>query len=81
MISLPRSSAFVYKEDFELEVFTGKKPETPPPRTSDFDELEKKFNDFAAKAKVEETASGVSSALSALGEELKKGYERIRSLL
>jgi SMC interacting uncharacterized protein involved in chromosome segregation len=47
----------------------------------EFDELEKKFNDFAAKAKVEETASGVSSALSALGEELKKGYERLTKAL
>ncbi len=47
----------------------------------EWNELEKKLNDFVAKAKVEETASGVSNALSTLGEELKKGYERLTKAL
>jgi hypothetical protein len=47
----------------------------------DFDELEKVFNDFAAKAELKETTAGVSEALSALGEELKRGYERLTKAL
>lgn len=33
-----------------MEKFTGKKPETPPPRTIDFDELEKKYIDVLVDA-------------------------------
>jgi len=43
--------------------------------------LEKQWNDIAAKAEVEKTAEGVSDALSTLGEELKKGYERLKKAL
>ena len=49
-------------------------------------ELEKKWKHFRGRmdtvGKVaEEAAEGVGEALDVLGEELKKGYERIRSLL
>ena len=42
---------------------------------------EKQWNDFAAKAEVEKTAEGVSDALSRLGDELTKGYERLKKAL
>ena len=43
----------------------------------EWDELEKKFDDFSAKAQLDKTASGVRDALSELGAELTKGYERL----
>jgi uncharacterized membrane protein len=47
-----------------LEVFTGKKPEAPPPRTSDFEELEKKFIDVLIDAiKYIATTSGIVIAI------------------
>jgi len=46
-----------------------------------WEELEKQWNDFAAKAEVEKTAEDVSSALDILGGELNKGYERLRNAL
>ena len=47
----------------------------------EWDELEKKFDDFSAKAQLYKTASGVQDALSALGTELTKGYERLTKVL
>jgi hypothetical protein len=46
-----------------------------------WEQLEKQWNDFAAKAEVEKTAEDVSSALDTLGGELTKGYERLRKAL
>ena len=47
----------------------------------EWDELEKKFDDFSAKAQLDKTTSGVQDALSALGAELTKGYERLTKAL
>jgi len=44
-------------------------------------ELEKKMDEFADRAKLQETSHGVGKALEQVGEELKKGYERIRDAL
>ncbi len=38
---------------------------------SESEELEKKYNAFTVKAKLEETATGVEEALSTLADELK----------
>lgn len=43
--------------------------------------LEQQFNDFSAKAEIKETVAGVDQAVSSLGEELKKGYERLKKTL
>lgn len=43
--------------------------------------LEERWNEFAAKARVEDSAKGISSALSLLKEELIRGYERVRNAL
>ena len=43
--------------------------------------LEQQFNDFSAKAEIKETVARVDQAVSSLGEELKKGYERLKKAL
>ena len=54
----------------------------------EWQDLEKKMDDFADKAKqfaedakLKETGSGLGDALGKLGQELKLGYERIREVL
>jgi len=47
----------------------------------DFQELEDKWDSFRAKAGLERTAKGVGSAFELLGDELKRGYDRIRRAL
>ena len=52
----------------------------------EFDQLERKWEHFRARAEVigraaEEAAEDVGEALEVVGEELKRGYQRIRSLL
>lgn len=47
----------------------------------EFEGLEEKWERFKAKAKLDRTAQDVAAALESLGEELKRGYERIRSAL
>ena len=51
----------------------------------EWDDLEDKMDEFAAKAKqlaedakLKETGSGLGDALGKLGHEIKLGYERIR---
>ena len=46
-----------------------------------WEELEKRFEEFSAKAEIKETATGVNEALNLLGEELQKGYERLTKAL
>jgi hypothetical protein len=43
--------------------------------------LEQQFNEFSAKAEIKETVAGVDKAVSSLGDELKKGYERLKKVL
>ena len=54
----------------------------------EWNELEEKMEDFSGKAKqfsndakLKETGEGIGDALSQLGGELKRGYERIRNAL
>ena len=47
----------------------------------EWEELEAKFNEFSSKAQLEESAEGVKQALTSLGDELKKGYERLTKAL
>ena len=42
-------------------------------------ELEAKLQDFSSKAQISKTGEGLGRALSQVGNELKLGYERIRS--
>ena len=54
----------------------------------EWEELEEKMEDFSGKAKqfaddaeLKKTGEGIGNALSQLGGELKRGYERIREAL
>jgi len=47
----------------------------------DFEELEGKWHEFRRKAGLDQSAQGLGSALGLLGEELKRGYERIKKAL
>ena len=47
----------------------------------EWEELEGKMDDFTSKAKLGETGEGVGDALGQLGQELKKGYERVREAI
>ena len=47
----------------------------------EWEDLEKKAQHFLAKAEIKKTGEGVGEALGDLGEELKRGYERIRDAI
>ncbi len=54
----------------------------------EWEELEEKMEDFSGKArqfaddaKLKETGAGIGDALSQLGSELKRGYERIKDAM
>lgn len=47
----------------------------------EWEELEGKMKDFAAKADLERTGDGIEDALENLGDELKAGYQRIRDAI
>ena len=46
-----------------------------------WDGLEEKWNEFAAKARLREISEDVEQSLKLVGEELVKGYERIKAAL
>ena len=47
----------------------------------EFEKLEAQWEEFAAKAKLHESAEGLGEALESVGTELKKSYERLRKAL
>lgn len=47
----------------------------------DWEQLEEKMEDMAAKAQLAETGEGVGEAIEQLGQELKLGYQRIRDAI
>ena len=47
----------------------------------EWEELEAKMNDFAARAELDKTGEGLGEAFRGLGQELKQGYERIRDAI
>ncbi len=47
----------------------------------EWEKLEAKWDDFAARADLDSSAEGISGALKNLGNELKQGYDRIRKAL
>lgn len=48
---------------------------------TEWEDLEHKWSDFEAKARLDQTAEGVGKAVSLLADEIKAGYERIRKAL
>ncbi len=47
----------------------------------EWEKLEAKWDDFAARAELDTTTEGIGAALNDLGSELKQGYDRIRKAL
>lgn len=47
----------------------------------EWDELETKWQRFTSRAALDETAESVGDALELLGEEIKRGYKRLRAAL
>ena len=47
----------------------------------EWDELESKWESFSARARLDDTSEDVGVALGVLGEELKRGYARIKAAL
>ena len=47
----------------------------------EWEKLEAKWNDFSAKARLDQSAEGVGGAIKDLGDELMKGYERLKKVL
>lgn len=64
------------RDELKLKIHLGSKE-----AQEEFHRLEERWDEFAAKAHVEESAEGISSAFGLLKEELVRGYERVRSAL
>ncbi len=47
----------------------------------EWEELETKWDQFSSRAGFDKTADGVESAVELLGDELKRGYARLRKAL
>ena len=47
----------------------------------EWDEIEEKWDRFSARAGFEETEEGIEEALEKLGDELKRGYQRLRDAI
>jgi hypothetical protein len=44
-------------------------------------DLEEKMNEFVARAELDKTGEGLGEAFSGVGQEIMKGYERIRDAI
>ena len=64
------------RDELELQIHLGSQE-----AKQEWEELEAKWTDFFEKAKLEESAEGVGSAVNLLSEELKQGYERLKKAL
>ena len=47
----------------------------------EWQELEEKMSEFAARAELDKTGEGLGEAFRGVGQELKQGYERIRDAI
>lgn len=47
----------------------------------EWQELEGKWERFSSRARLEDSTEGVGDALELLGEEIKRGYKRLRAAL
>lgn len=64
------------RDELKLKIHLGTKE-----AQDEFDKLEAQWDEFAAKAKLEESAEGLGQALGTVGDELKKSYERLKKVL
>jgi vacuolar-type H+-ATPase subunit D/Vma8 len=47
----------------------------------EWEDLEKKMQEFSSRAELDKTGEGISDALDRFAEELKRGYKRIRDAI
>ncbi len=64
------------RDELALQIHLGSKE-----AKDEWVKLEGKWNEFSKNAQLDKTSSGLGDALSALGHELKEGYERLRKAL
>lgn len=64
------------RDELQLKIHLGSRD-----AQEEWHRLEERWNEFSAKARVDESAEGISSALRLLKEELVRGYERVRKAL
>lgn len=64
------------RDELALQIHLGSKE-----AQDEWAELEKKWEEFSAEAKLEKSAGDIGDAVSALGGELKSAYDRIRKAM
>lgn len=64
------------RDELALQIHLGSKE-----AQDEWDALEKKWEKFSAEAKLEQSAGDIGDAASALGDELKSAYDRIRKAM
>lgn len=64
------------RDEIELKIHLGTME-----AKQEWEELEKKWSDFEARAEFGRTSEEVGKAASQLAEEIKNGYERLRKAL
>ena len=64
------------RDELKLKIHLGTKE-----AQEEFKKLEARWEKFSSKAGLDETAEGLGEALSLLGSELKKGFERSKKVL
>jgi hypothetical protein len=61
------------RDELALQIHLGSKE-----AQEEWAELERKWEKFSAEARLEKSANDIGAAASALGDELKNAYERIK---
>ena len=64
------------RDELKLKIHLGTKE-----AQEEYEKLEAQWDNFAAKAKLDESAEGLGEAVGLVGEELKNSYERLKKAL
>ena len=64
------------RDELRLKIHLGSKE-----AQDEWQDLEKKMQDFSSRAELGKTGEGLGEALGQLGNELKRGYQRIRDAI
>ena len=64
------------RDELRLKIHLGSKE-----AQDEWEELEKKMQEFSSRAELGKTGEGLGEAFGQLGQELKRGYQRIRDAI
>lgn len=64
------------RDELRLKIHLGSKE-----AQEEWQELEKKMQDFSSRAELGKTGEGLGEAFGQLGHELKRGYQRVRDAI